>query len=376
MNAASLEPRVGLSRRWSGARRVADASAPGLRPLVTRRRLQCLLGLLWLLDGLLQLQPSMFSAQFFGMMLRMGPAEPPSFVWDLGSRLEPLLTTHAALADGIFASLQLAIGLALVCGRLTRLALAASIPWALAVWLLGESGAVFTPGANALTGAPGAALVYALAALLVWPRRGDAARAGSAVADSGALVRPLPELCWVALWLGTALLECESLNAMPILAGSEIANAANGGPGWMSAIDVHLGAAIGDHGAVFAAGAGIVQAVVGLSVLHRRTRRGALAAGALVALAYGLVGQAFGGILSGGIDLLRSGATDPGTAPIVILVAASLWPRRARRGAGAPAQTCTPPRLAPAMPAMATAATPAASTSASASAARDQLPAA
>ncbi len=316
--------------------RVGRGDVPGAHggpsPLVTRRRLQVALGLLWLLDGALQFQPSMFSAQFFGMMLRMGAAEPPAWVWDLGSRLEPVLTAHAVLANAAFATLQTLVGLALVTGRLTRLALAASIPWALAVWLFGEAGGVFTPGANALTGAPGAALVYALLAVLVWPHRPDD---GAAVADGGVLPRPLPELAWMALWFGTALLECESLNRMPILAGSEIANAGNGGPGWLTALNHAVGGAVGDHGALFAACAGVAQALIGVGVLSGRARRFALVAGAVLALCYGVVGQDLGGVLSNGLLVLGSGATDPGTGPVIALLAVALWPRRARLAARA-----------------------------------------
>ena len=48
------------------------------------------------------------------------------------------------------------------------LALAASIAWALAVWWLGEGlGGVLTGAASPVTGAPGAALLYALAAVLL-----------------------------------------------------------------------------------------------------------------------------------------------------------------------------------------------------------------
>ena len=47
----------------------------------------------------------------------------------------------------------------------------------------------------------------------------------------------------------------------------------------------------------------------------------ALAAGMALAVTYGLFGQDLGGLLTGR-------ATDPGTAPLLVLFALALWPRR------------------------------------------------
>ncbi|MCU1489849.1 MAG: hypothetical protein JWM85_1254, partial [Acidimicrobiaceae bacterium] len=202
--------------------------------LLTRRHLQVALGLLWLFDGVLQGQPPHFTASFFGSMLRMGTAEPPGWLWDLGSRIEPLLTAQPAVANAIFTALEIAIGAALLWRRTARVALAVSIPFALGVWLFGEAaGGLFGPGASALTGAPGAALVYAAVAVLLWPRDGRRLHKVRAVGPSSQndvpareeLGGPVLDLVWVALWLGTAALESETLNRLPIAASSAIYNA-------------------------------------------------------------------------------------------------------------------------------------------------------
>ena len=50
-------------------------------------------------------------------------------------------------------------------------------------------------------------------------------------------------------------------------------------------------------------------------------RRTALAAGIAAAVLCGVFGQDLGGLLTGQ-------ATDPGTAPLFVLLALALWPRR------------------------------------------------
>lgn len=293
----------------------------------SRRHLQVALGLLWLLDAVLECQPAMFHADFFGNMLMMSPTAPPPWLWDLITKVEPVVTAHAAASNAVAVAVQFAIALGLLWPRTVRPALALSIPWALVIWLFGEAaGGIFGPGGNALTGAPGAALVYAAVALLLWPRRPDEA---AAVGDGGLLPRPVPVLLWAALWVGTAALEVGALNRSPTYAAQAMDNAAVGGPGWLHAAGLAVGGLVGAHGALWAAGSGIVQAAVGLAVLFRRTRRAALAGGVALAVFYAVVGQAFGGIFSHGVlGILASGATDPGTGPIVVILGLALWPRR------------------------------------------------
>src|SRR5579875_766640 len=100
-------------------------------PPLSRRHLHVALGLLWLFDGVLQAQPSMFSPYFYGMMLGMSPSAPPGWLYDAQARFWPLVTAHSALWNGAFAALQILIGLGLLFRRTTKVALAVSVPWAL-----------------------------------------------------------------------------------------------------------------------------------------------------------------------------------------------------------------------------------------------------
>lgn len=292
----------------------------------TRRHLQVGLGLLWLLDAVLQCQSDMFQPDFYGMMLMMNHTAPPAWLWNWITDIEPAVLAHASAANTAAVAVQFAIGLGLLWRPTVRPALALSIPWAITVWLFGEmGGGLFVGGGNALTGAPGAALIYAVLALLLWPRRPDD---GTAAADNGLLPRRATLLVWVALWVGTAALEAGYLNRSADFASQAMDTAALAGPTWLHAAGQAVGGLVGTHGALFAACAGIAQTIVGLAILFLRTRRAALITGAGVALFYAVVGQAFGGIFSDGLlGIMSSGATDPGTGPVVVLLALALWPR-------------------------------------------------
>ena len=129
----------------------------------------------------------MFSSAFFGNMLGMANMGLPGPVSAVLYQTTTMLTAHPVIWNAAFASLQLAIGAGLLWGRTAALARPVSIAWALAVWVVGEGfGGLFMPGVSALNGAPGAALLYALIALILWPRRpGDGPAV--AVADTGLL---------------------------------------------------------------------------------------------------------------------------------------------------------------------------------------------
>ena len=285
----------------------------------TRRRLEMALGVLWLADGILQWQPYMFSSAFFGNMLGMANMGLPGPVSAVLYRTTTMLTAQPVIWNAAFASLQLAIGAGLLWGRTASLARPVSIAWALAVWVAGEGlGGLFMPGVSALNGAPGAALLYALIALILWPRRPDD---GPAAADAGLLGGRVALWCWTVLWSGLALLELGGANHAAAVPAAEVANIGEGEPGWLAALNSHAGHLLAGHGALFALLAAVIEVAVGWCVLRPTWRRSALAAGIAVAILYGVFGQDLGGLLTGQ-------ATDPGTAPLFVLVALALWPRR------------------------------------------------
>ena len=122
---------------------------------ITRRHLQIALGLLWLLDGALQLQPFMLRTSFARQVLDPVAAGQPHFVAGPVHWAANLIAAHPVAWDVPFAAIQLLIGLGLLFPRTAKLALAASIPWSLGVWFFGEGLSGLASGhASLLTGAP------------------------------------------------------------------------------------------------------------------------------------------------------------------------------------------------------------------------------
>ena len=92
-------------------------------------------------------------------------------------------------------------------------------------------------------------------------------------------------------------------------------------PGWLAGLNSQAGHLLAGHGALFALLAAVIEVAVGWCVLRPPWRRTALAAGIAVAILYGVFGQDLGGLLTGQ-------ATDPGTAPLFVLLTLALWPQR------------------------------------------------
>ena len=134
-----------------------------------RRALQLALGALWLLDGMLQFQPSMFGDGFAQMLAGSAQGNPAvvarPITWSAG-----LIGHHVVALNAIFAAIQLLLGLGIAWRPAVKVALAGSVTWSLAVWWLGEGlGGVLAGTASPVDGAPGAVLLYGLLAVLLWP---------------------------------------------------------------------------------------------------------------------------------------------------------------------------------------------------------------
>src|SRR5512135_1043792 len=169
--------------------------------LDARRKLQLALGALWLLDGILQLQPSMFTKAFPDMLAGTSAGN-PAFVASPVNWSAALITHHLVMLNAIFAATQVALGLGIAWRPTVRLALAASVLWSLAVWFLGEGlGGVLAGTASLTDGAPGAVILYALLAVLIWPageERPTRFIAGRAVGERTA------RILWLILWASMA----------------------------------------------------------------------------------------------------------------------------------------------------------------------------
>jgi hypothetical protein len=278
------------------------------RPRLTRRGLQILLGLVWLLDGALQLQPFMLGTGFATQIVAPAGNGQPHLVAGPVHWAASVIAAHPVAWDVPFACVQLLLGLGMLAPRTARLALAASLPWSLGVWFFGEGLSGLAGGhASLLTGAPGAALLYGLFALAAWPRRG---------ASDDAPASWLP-VAWAVLWVGGAVFQAlPGQNSANAIAGV-IAGGAGGAPGWLHRLDTSVAGWIGHHGTSVVVALVAVEALIGLAALHRRSLSVAAAAGFALALGIWVVGQDLGQLYSGH-------ATDPNTAALIALMAVAL----------------------------------------------------
>lgn len=121
------------------------------------------LGGFWLLDGLLQLQPSMWTQRFVNGVLKVAAAGQPIPIHGLLDWGIQLWSRMPGAADLSAALLQIAIGVLLWWpdSRWRRRGLYLSIGWGLVVWFLGEGlGGLLVSGSSIVTGLPGSALIY------------------------------------------------------------------------------------------------------------------------------------------------------------------------------------------------------------------------
>ncbi|MBA2393853.1 MAG: hypothetical protein H0V70_14050 [Ktedonobacteraceae bacterium] len=170
--------------------------------LLTQKRLRQLLGILWLIDGLLQLQPQMFTMNMVnGVMVPTMDSQPAPIAASLQWIIS--VTTHnLVLVNLTIAIVQIALGVLLISGLWVRGTIIASVVWALVVWYGGEGMSMLLTGqAGILTGAPGAVLLYPLLGLLVYPRKEDP--------EQGLLPRSSFRYIFAGFWFFAALLQVQ-----------------------------------------------------------------------------------------------------------------------------------------------------------------------
>jgi cytochrome oxidase Cu insertion factor (SCO1/SenC/PrrC family) len=143
--------------------------SPGLEP-AARRLLRITFGLLWLLDGLLQLQGSM-PIGLPGTVMTPAASSSPGWVQHLTHVGTTIWSNHPVTAASATVWIQMGIGIFLLVaprGYWSRAAGAASVGWGLMVWVFGEAfGGIFGSGTSWLFGTPGAVAFYVVAGALV-----------------------------------------------------------------------------------------------------------------------------------------------------------------------------------------------------------------
>jgi hypothetical protein len=295
--------------------------------LDARRAFQLVLACIWLVDGLLQYQSFMYT-KAFGQMLAGTAAGNPAVIarpitWDA-----TLVEHHPVPVDSLFATIQLLIGLGIAFRPAVRVALAASVAWALGVWWFGEGlGGILSGTASPVNGAPGAVILYALLAVLLWPADRDLAAPFVAGRAVGAQVA---RALWLVLWLSLAYFALTPANRAPQALNGMIVRMESGQPGWLAAIDRGAAALVARQGLTASVVLAVALVVIAVGVyLPSPAASATLVLAIVVAAVIWVAGENFGMILAGG-------ATDPNSGPLLALLALTFWPARTAIAAARP----------------------------------------
>jgi len=285
-----------------------------------RRVLQLCLAAVWLLDAILQYQSWMFT-RAFGRMLAATAAGNPGVIarpitWSAG-----IIEHHPVPANAVFATIQLALALGIACRPTVKIALAASVAWAVAVWWLGEGlGEVLNSAASPVSGAPGAVIIYGLLAVLLWP----ADRGGSPApfVAAGAVGARVARVLWLVLWASLAYFSLMAANRAPQTLHDMISGMASGEPRWLASLDHGAASLVAHQGLAASVVLAVALALIGVSgyLPTPAARAGVVAAIVLAALIW-VFGEAFGTIFTGS-------GTDPNSGPVLALLALAYWPSR------------------------------------------------
>lgn len=293
---------------------------------LTRRHLQVTLGVLWLLDGALQLQPFMFTTGFATRVVAPVAQGQPAFVADPVRWASSLIASHSLVTDVIFAAVQIGIGIGLLSGIATRAALAASMSWAMGVWYFGEGlGGLASGHGSMLGGAPGAAVLYAILSGVAWPGSPDAGgadrrRLRSRLGCGGSRVAPRSwtVAAWAALWSGGALLQALPGQASPNAIRQVLLGTSVGAPRWLATTDRTLASAVHHLGRGLIPVVAALYLTIGLTALKSGwPRLVAVVAGTGTALGEWVFGQGMGQIYTGQ-------ATDPNAGLLFVVLAGAL----------------------------------------------------
>jgi hypothetical protein len=329
----------------------------GRRSVGLRRWLQVALGVIWVADAALQFQPYMFHPEFVTSIIEPAAAGSPAVIADPVMAASHLILRSVPVFNAAFAATQLVLGLGLLWQRTVRPALAGTAGWALAVWWVGEgAGGIFTGSASPLTGAPGAALLYVYLAALLWPPRlpcpasvapgsvapGSVAPGsvapGSVAPGCAAPVSAAPvsaravsvagnsrlgprgsRQLWLLLWGSSAYFLLQGPVSAPGALSSALAGLADGEPGWLASLDRSAASAAGAHGGIICMLLAVIFALIAAAVYVPAATRLALVTAAVSAAAIWVLTENLG-------EMLTGTGTDPGTGPLLVLLAVAYWP--------------------------------------------------
>jgi hypothetical protein len=183
--------------------------------LLSRKALQRVLGALWLIDGLLQLQPQMFTMNMVNGVMKPMLQGQPGFLEPSLQFIVNQTTLHLIEVNLLIAIVQILLGLGflLLPDRWVKELVIASFVWALIVWFGGEGLSMLLTGTSSiLSGSPGAVMLYPLLGLAVYPRKRSREGSKDTTAksgDDGLLSRKVLRWVLAGFWVYAALLQLQ-----------------------------------------------------------------------------------------------------------------------------------------------------------------------
>lgn len=292
---------------------------------VKPRHLQIAFGTLWIVDGLLQLQPYMFLKGSDGFLgpISQNTMGPPTPLTNLIRTAVTQMVAHQALATISIAIIQIAIGSLVISRRTVKVGLIFSSLWSIGIWVIGEGvGQLIFPQASMLTGAPGAAIIYSLLGISLWPKdRLSNNTSGkdllSKWSEDGTIVR----IIWVLVWCGTALLEIEPSNFAPNAISVQLGTASTNQPALLHWLEIELSKMTAGIGTEIAFVLLLLEFLTGWFMLREPTCNLAIVLGIFISVLLWISGQGMGYLFTGE-------ATDPNLGPAMVLFALSIyyWP--------------------------------------------------
>ena len=285
-----------------------------------RRTLQLVLAAIWLLDGILQLQPFFFTPGkngFSGMLASAASGNPGwlarTITWNAS-----VVDHHALATNAAFAFIQILLAIGIAWRPTVKAALGASVLWSVFVWWFGEGfGGVFGGTGSPIAGGPGAVLFYAVLAVLLWPA--DRTGADPPFAAARSIGVTAAKVTWSAVWTILALLMIGQ-GRSPQGVSSVIATVEPGEPGWLLTVDHHAASFVDHQGLWVAIVFTVIFLLIGTAVfLPEHAVRAVLVLAIVTIAVIWVIGQNFGMIFPGG-------ATDPNSGPLLILLVLAYWP--------------------------------------------------
>jgi hypothetical protein len=292
--------------------------------LLSRKALQRILGVLWLIDGLLQLLPQMWTMNMVNGVMKPMLDGQPGFVEPSLQFIINQTTTHLIAVNLFISVVQILLGLGFLflSDRWIKELVWASIVWAVVVWYGGEGMSMLLTGqAGALTGAPGAVLLYPLLGLAVYPRK---SAADARTSDEGLLSRKVLRWVLTGFWFFAALLQLQAYWWQP----GQISQTIGGmvGQGGLNTwlVDPVL-TPLSNATANIETPLNIVLIVVflalgiGLAVVKEKQLPAVLIASIVVSVVIWYCSQGFGMILTGM-------STDFNSGLLLVVMALAVWP--------------------------------------------------